>query len=127
MAAVRDYGIEARQVSLISPYRPQLKYLNFDDKIEVSTIDKYQGRDCDCVVISLVRSNPAGNIGELLTDWQRLNVAFTRSKKKLVLVGSVRTVLNNPAFKKLKDLVDERDWLIHLPSDSISQVSNGNK
>ena len=92
---------------------------NFDSKefegVEVSTIDKYQGRDRDCVIISLVRSNFDGNIGELLNDWKRLNVAFTRAKKKLILVGSVKTVLDNSSFLKLKELVQERNWLINLP------------
>lgn len=110
-------GINGNQISLISPYRPQLKYLNFveiSDHPIISTIDKYQGKDSDFVVISLVRSNPNGNIGELLTDWQRLNVAFTRAKKKLILIGSLGTVLENSAFRKLKELIDERDWLINL-------------
>ena len=83
-------GIEESQISLISPYRPQLKYLNFSEYkgITVSTIDKFQGKDSDFVIISLVRSNTTRNVGELLKDWQRLNVAFTRAKKKLLLVGS---------------------------------------
>lgn len=108
-------------MSLISPYRPQLKYLSFEDcpRVEVSTIDKYQGRDRECVVISLVRSNPDGNIGELLTDWQRLNVAFTRAKKKLLLVGSARTVLHNSAFRKLLLLIEEQGWLLNLPQDAL--------
>lgn len=116
MEALRR-GINGNQISLISPYRPQLKYLNFVDISDhpiISTIDKYQGKDSDFVIISLVRSNPNGNIGELLTDWQRLNVAFTRAKKKLILIGSLGTVLENSAFRKLKELIDERDWLINL-------------
>ena len=115
-------GLDGDQISLISPYRPQLKYLNFNNDPEIgilkhpiiSTIDKYQGKDSDFVIISLVRSNPNGNIGELLNDWQRLNVAFTRAKKKLILIGSLGTVLENSSFRKLKELVNERDWLINL-------------
>lgn len=107
--------------SLISPYRPQLKYLTFEDcpLVEVSTIDKYQGKDRECVIISLVRSNSAGNVGELLKDWQRLNVAFTRAKKKLILVGSSRTVLQNPSFRRLDELISEQYWMVHLPSDAL--------
>ena len=66
------------------------------------------------VIISLVRSNSDGNIGELLNDWQRLNVAFTRAKKKLILIGSAETILNNASFKKLKYLINERDWMIDI-------------
>ena len=112
-------GIEESQISLISPYRPQLKYLNFSEYkgITVSTIDKFQGKDSDFVIISLVRSNTTRNVGELLKDWQRLNVAFTRAKKKLLLVGSAGTILENPTFKKLADLIRERNWLIEIPSE----------
>jgi DNA replication ATP-dependent helicase Dna2 len=114
-------GLKGSQISLISPYRPQLKYLNFEKDIKnmkdhpiTSTIDKYQGKDSDFVIISLVRSNENKNIGELLNDWQRLNVAFTRAKKKLILIGSKSTVLENSSFRKLKELINERSWLINL-------------
>lgn len=112
-------GIKESQISLISPYRPQLKYLNFSEfkGITVSTIDKFQGKDSDFVIISLVRSNLSGTVGELLKDWQRLNVAFTRAKKKLLLVGSAETILENPTFKILTDLIQERNWRLEIPSD----------
>lgn len=58
---------------------------------EVLTIDKAQGRDTRCVIVSLVRSNPQGEAAELLVDDRRLNVAITRAKHKLVLVGSGST------------------------------------
>lgn len=102
-----------------------MKYLNIseiekkDQHPIISTIDKYQGKDSDFVIISLVRSNPNGNIGELLNDWQRLNVAFTRAKKKLILIGSYTTVLENSSFRKLRDLINERDWLINLEESNI--------
>lgn len=57
--------------------------------VELYTIDKYQGRDKDVVIVSFVRSNTFANIGELLRDWRRINVAVTRAKKKLVLVGDL--------------------------------------
>lgn len=115
-------GLKGNQISLISPYRPQLKYLNYPDLQQhpiISTIDKYQGKDSDFVIISLVRSNPNGNIGELLTDWQRLNVAFTRAKKKLILIGSNSTVLENSSFRKLKELIDEQSWMINLEESEV--------
>ena len=116
MKTALSLGIKETQISLISPYRPQLKYLNFPEfkDLTVSTIDKFQGKDSDFVIISLVRSNLTGNVGELLTDWQRLNVAFTRAKKKLILVGSAGTILENPTFKKLAELIQERQWLIDI-------------
>ena len=123
--SIENFGIKGNQISLISPFRPQLKYLNnFKEYLieninenelpEVSTIDKYQGKDSDFVIISLVRSNSNGNIGELLNDWKRLNVALTRAKKKLILIGSERTILENLFFKRLKDLINEKGWLIDV-------------
>ena len=60
-------------------------------------MDKCQGRDYACVVLSLVRSNGDGSIGALLSDWRRLNVAFSRAKRKLIVVGSRSTLrASNP-------------------------------
>lgn len=120
--AARQAGIQDEQIALISPYRLQLKHLAFPEfpGVEVSTIDKYQGRDRDWIIISLVRSNASANVGELLRDWQRLNVAFTRAKKKLVLLGSAKTVLQHDSFVKLSELLKTRDWLFHLPADATS-------
>ncbi|PQE17576.1 hypothetical protein CJF30_00009553 [Rutstroemia sp. NJR-2017a BBW] len=56
------------------------------------TADRFQGRDKEVVVLGLVRSNEGGNIGELLRDWRRINVAFTRAKTKLLVVGSRGTL-----------------------------------
>ena len=60
--------------------------------LEVSTVDRFQGRDKECIIVSLVRSNEEGKVGGLLKDWRRINVAFTRAKKKLILVGSEWTL-----------------------------------
>lgn len=122
-------GIDESQITLISPYRPQLKQLAFTgefDRVEVSTIDKYQGRDKECVIISLVRSNPDQQIGELLNDWQRLNVAFTRAKKKLIFVGSSGTVLSQASFRAFNSLLLERRWLFSIPSDAASHTISAN-
>ena len=54
--------------------------------VDVFTIDKYQGRDKDCILLSLVRSNKNHDIGELLSDDRRINVALTRSRSKLIFV-----------------------------------------
>jgi len=57
----------------------------------VLTVDQFQGRDKDCIVLSLVRSNSAGATGSLLSEWRRINVALTRARKKIVIVGSYNT------------------------------------
>ncbi|KAA0145646.1 hypothetical protein FNF31_08001 [Cafeteria roenbergensis] len=60
--------------------------------VEVATVDRYQGRDKDAVVVSLVRANSSGSLGSLLSDVRRVNVMLTRAKRKLVFVGSAATI-----------------------------------
>ena len=80
---------------MISPYLAhtiELQMMLGWNGVEVSTVDKYQGRDKECIIVSLVRSNTERRIGSLLRDWRRINVAFTRAKKKLILIGSETTL-----------------------------------
>ena len=60
--------------------------------LEVSTIDRYQGRDKEAIIVSFVRSNKSGKSGRLLDDFRRINVAVSRAKKKLILIGSQSTL-----------------------------------
>lgn len=69
--------------------------------LEVSTVDRFQGRDKSCIIVSLVRSNEEGKVGGLLKDWRRINVAFTRAKKKLILVGSEWTLRGEEIWGKV--------------------------
>ena len=87
-------------------------------ELEVLTIDKCQGRDKDVVLLSLVRNNAELNAGNLLRDWRRLNVAITRAKKKLILIGSRKTLRTIPQFAELLQLMSNRQWLIRLTSNS---------
>ncbi|KEI42381.1 uncharacterized protein L969DRAFT_42474, partial [Mixia osmundae IAM 14324] len=98
-------GITQQQIGVITPYREQVRLLKsmLDSLrgIEVLTADKSQGRDKDCVIISLVRSNEEGSTGELLKDWRRLNVSITRARRKMILIGSRSTVSRIPFIDKL--------------------------
>ncbi len=86
-------------------------------------IAQYQGRDKECVVVSFVRSNPAGNIGELLNDWRRINVALTRAKHKLVFVGSRRTLSQGGfLFNVLFEFMDTQGWIVPMPADTIATM-----
>uniref|UniRef100_A0A452TNP0 DNA replication ATP-dependent helicase/nuclease DNA2 n=1 Tax=Ursus maritimus TaxID=29073 RepID=A0A452TNP0_URSMA len=86
-------GCKPSDIGIIAPYRQQLKIINdllFHSSlrmVEVNTVDKYQGRDKSIILVSFVRSNKDGPLGELLKDWRRLNVAITRAKHKLILLG----------------------------------------
>ncbi|MCF2506915.1 AAA domain-containing protein [Dyadobacter sp. CY107] len=95
-------------IAVISPYKEQIGLLKeqlahnallqpFIDKISVNTIDSFQGQERDIVYISMTRSNPEGEIG-FLSDIRRMNVAMTRARKKLVVIGDSATLSNLPFY-----------------------------
>lgn len=90
---------------------------NAGDDIEILTADRSQGRDKPVVLISLVRSNDYGTrgIGELLNDWRRINVALTRAQRKVVIIGSQRTLGAAPLLVDFFNLMKEQDWIYKLP------------
>ncbi|KAK2854168.1 hypothetical protein Q5P01_006829 [Channa striata] len=92
-------GCKPSDIGVIAPYRQQLKTISAllqspaFTGVEVNTVDRYQGRDKSLIVLSFVRSTAEeGNLGELLKDWRRLNVAITRAKHKLLMLGSATTL-----------------------------------
>lgn len=118
-------GIKEEQMAVITPYRQQIKLLTgrlLDlPRIEILTADRSQGRDKDVVLISLVRSNEKGFIGDLLRDWRRINVSFTRAKKKLVIFGSRSTLEGDCLLKGFLDLMDSKGWIYRLPKQADAQ------
>eukprot|EP00934_Nitzschia_sp_Nitz4_P003179 Nitzschia sp. Nitz4//scaffold57_size113557//16663//21714//NITZ4_003983-RA/size113557-snap-gene-0.45-mRNA-1//-1//CDS//3329554822//3169//frame0 len=98
-------GLNESAIGVISPFRAQVHLLEEDATfagwrkkgLEVSTIDRYQGRDKPVVILSFVRSNAGGKAGKLLQDKRRLNVALTRAKYKLIMVGSFSTLKSGSA------------------------------
>ena len=124
--ATLSCDISAEQLCIIAPYRPQIRLLQSMPSIqdiEVSTVDRYQGRDKDCVIISFVRSNSSRCIGSLLSDWHRLNVAITRARRKLIMLGSWSTIMEHPQMAILRDLLMERGWVVRLPSHALEHDS----
>ncbi|OJT15542.1 DNA replication ATP-dependent helicase/nuclease DNA2 [Trametes pubescens] len=115
-------GVRQDQIGVISLYRQQLKLLSYllqDRKeLEMLTADRSQGRDKDCIIISMVRSNDDGMIGELVKDWRRMNVSFTRARSKLIIIGSRKTLQGTPLLKEFFDLMDGRGWILALPPDA---------
>ncbi len=104
-------------IGIISPYKEQVQLLTTqileDDflkkqspPISVKTIDGFQGQERDVIYISLVRSNDNQEIG-FLSDTRRMNVALTRAKKKLVVVGDSSTFGNHPFYKSFLDYVEK--------------------
>lgn len=119
-------GIPASEIGVMTHYRAQLSLLREKLKmhkgVEMHTTDRFQGRDKEVIVLSLVRSNEACNIGDLLKDWRRINVAFTRAKTKLLVVGSRSTLKNSGDENMLSrfiSLIEERDWIYNLPANAL--------
>jgi len=120
-------GVPGKDIGVITLYRSQLalirqlfKIAGIGSEVEIDSADRFQGRDKECVVLSMVRSNEAGVVGDLLKDWRRVNVAFTRARSKLIVLGSRRTLVNNDLLARFVKLVDERGWMLDLPKDADS-------
>lgn len=106
---------ERIDVGIISPYRAQVQYLKklikkyeffkpYRRLISVNTVDGFQGQERDVILISLVRSNDEGQIG-FLKDLRRMNVAMTRARMKLIILGNKDTMTKHPFYKKLWEYV----------------------
>ena len=101
-------GLGEDDIGIISPYADQVKLISDLTPVEVKTVDGFQGREKEVIIISTVRSNNNGNIG-FLKDLRRLNVAITRAKRKLVIVGNRNTLESNETYSRLiKFVEDER-------------------
>jgi DNA replication ATP-dependent helicase Dna2 len=149
VAALAVCGCDLSDVGVICPYRSQVRLLraalNDSSKrhhhrsssssgsgsssgsqsavssVELNTADKYQGRDKSVIIVSLVRSNTAGQVGELLRDWRRVNVLLSRAKQKLVLIGSASTLSHCAVLSALVAAVRDRGWVLQLPPDALAQ------
>jgi len=106
--------IKLSNIGVISPYKAQAKELKKISKdIEVHTVDGFQGREKDLIIISLVRSNKNKNIG-FLSDEKRLNVSLTRAKKHLVVIGDRNTFSENKIFNELWQFIEKNGNCIKL-------------
>lgn len=108
---------ERIDIGLISPYKAQVQYLRglirrdaffkpYRQAITVNTVDGFQGQERDVIIISLVRANEEGNIG-FLNDLRRMNVAMTRARMKLVIMGDASTLTKHAFYRKLFDYITE--------------------
>ncbi|KAG6911010.1 hypothetical protein DXG01_005425 [Tephrocybe rancida] len=115
-------GIREDQIGVITLYRQQVKLLTHQllhhKDIEILTADRSQGRDKDCIIISMVRSNDAGTVGDLVKDWRRMNVSFTRARSKLIIIGSRKTLQEAALLSEFFELMDTRGWILQLPADA---------
>jgi superfamily I DNA and/or RNA helicase len=106
------YQYDHISVGVIAPYREQVEYMKSYDRefsqlklsydIDISTIDSFQGQERDIICISLVRSNDEGNIG-FLKDYRRINVALTRARKMLIVIGDSATLSQDNFYNQWLD------------------------
>lgn len=111
-----EEGGKRISIGIIAPYKEQVQYLTnqvaadeelekFRSRIAVKTVDGFQGQERDIIYISMVRSNDQREIG-FLNDTRRMNVALTRAKKKLVVIGDSATIGNHPFYKDFLDYAE---------------------
>jgi DNA replication ATP-dependent helicase Dna2 len=125
---------------VVTLYRQQIKLLSHllssQPDVEILTADRSQGRDKDCIIMSMVRSNEEGTVrffsflsglcankrraktGDLVKDWRRMNVAFTRARSKLVIFGSRSTLSRTSLLESFFQLMEGEGWIVQLPRDA---------
>lgn len=129
-------GVDAAEIGIIAFYRSQLALLRSSlsshtqttsergaplaaSGVELHTADKFQGRDKEVVLVSCVRSNDTQCVGELLKDRRRVNVALTRARSKLVIVGSEKTLSGNELLRNMVGMCREKGWVLDLTQDMV--------
>lgn len=106
-------GFSSEDMGIISPYDDQRNLISSLTKVEVKTVDGYQGREKDIMIISTVRSNPKREIG-FLSDMRRLNVALTRARRKIIMIGDIDTLKSNETYHRLIKDSKKRGFLKDL-------------
>ncbi len=104
-------GIKAKDAAILTPYVAQAKLLKTlvrEPGLEIGSVDGFQGREKEAVILSLVRSNEGGQIG-FLGDMRRLNVAITRARRCLIVVGDSATIGRHPTYSKFVAHADALD------------------
>ncbi len=101
-------GVKKEWVGVITPYQDQLDLLRekLGQKVEINTVDGYQGREKEVILISFVRSSKEKILG-FLTDLRRLNTAITRAKRKLICVGDAETLKSHPTYERFLNFIKE--------------------
>jgi ATP-dependent RNA/DNA helicase IGHMBP2 len=107
--------LNSPSVGILSPYAAQVRFIreemesekDFQFDVQIKTIDSFQGQEKDVIYLSLVRSNPEQKLG-FLKDYRRMNVAMTRARKKLVIIGDSSTLASDKFFSALLDYIEEK-------------------
>ena len=109
--ALLGAGLRPEDVAVITPYAAQVRVLRGQledlEGLEIDTVDGFQGREKEAVVVSLVRSNAEGEVG-FLGEIRRMNVAWTRARRRLEVVGDSATLAGHPFYRAMVDYVEQR-------------------
>jgi predicted DNA helicase len=103
-------GMKPKEVALLTPYVAQSKLLKSLVKVpglEIGSVDGFQGREKEATIVSLVRSNPDAEVG-FLSDTRRMNVAMTRARRLLIVIGDSATLARHPFYERFIDYADRR-------------------
>ncbi|MBC7852491.1 MAG: DNA-binding protein, partial [Pirellulaceae bacterium] len=109
--ALLEAGLAASDIAVIAPYAAQVRLLRERlplEGLEVDTVDGFQGREKEAVVISLVRSNTQGEVG-FLADTRRMNVALTRARRKLIIIGDSATIGGEPFYARMLGYFEQQN------------------
>ena len=111
MAELIEAGVLPSEIAVITPYSAQARLLRDlipDTGVEIDTVDGFQGREKEVVIISLVRSNDKGELG-FLNDTRRMNVALTRARRKLIVFGDSATLAHHEFYLRLLNYFERED------------------
>ncbi len=111
MEELRAAGVDSSDIAIITPYVAQVKKLKLmlpDKSVEIGSIDSFQGREKEVVIVSLVRSNDQGEVG-FLSDTRRMNVGMTRARRLLIVIGDSATISRHPFYNDFLTYVDKLD------------------
>jgi ATP-dependent RNA/DNA helicase IGHMBP2 len=106
---LRTAGIPAKSIAIITPYVAQVRLLrsmNPDRGVEIGSVDGFQGREKEAIILSLVRSNDQGEVG-FLSDIRRMNVAMTRARRLLIVIGDSATLSRHPFYRSFLDYAEQ--------------------
>ncbi|MEO2083466.1 MAG: IGHMBP2 family helicase, partial [Desulfurobacteriaceae bacterium] len=111
-------GLDRRDIGIITPYAAQVKLikqllLEKEFKVEVNSVDGFQGREKEVIIVSFVRSNDSGEIG-FLKDLRRLNVAITRPRRKLIAIGNRKTLSSHDTYKRFIEYIENNGKVIAI-------------
>lgn len=127
IALLVEHGVPPASIAVLSPYAAQVDRIHtqlralYGGQVEVGTVDGMQGREKDVVVLSLVRSNDTHDVG-FLQDQRRLNVAMTRAKRQLVVIGDADTIGEVPAGASSPARTFLQAWMEHLHTHALVEM-----